>query len=251
MKKYLKYVITAAVFAAAGLLLILSRMGCGFSGCVLLAAAAAAIAYMLLRMAGEKHGRAAEICRRILTCCIAIFIAAGAVTEFFIIRAARTGGGESDYAIVLGAGVNGSTPSRSLKARLETALEYANEHPEAVLIVSGGQGPGEDITEARCMYDWLTGRGVEPERILMEPRAENTLENINFSKEIIFEREPDFDGGICVITEGYHVLRAKLMASACGFEKISSDAAYNGLPFLTANYYVREAAGVWYYLLIR
>ena len=58
--------------------------------------------------------------------------------------------------IVLGAGVNGSTPSLSMCNRLDAALAYLNANPVATVIVSGGQGPGEDITEAKAMADYLT-----------------------------------------------------------------------------------------------
>ena len=73
--------------------------------------------------------------------------------------------------IVLRAGVNGSTPSLSMCNRLDAALTYLNANPAATVIVSGGQGPGEDITEAKAMADYLTAHGIDSARIVQEDRS--------------------------------------------------------------------------------
>ena len=92
------------------------------------------------------------------------------------------------YVVVLGAGVNGTQPLPSLEERLEAALAYLQTYPEAQCVVSGGQGGGENITEALCMYTWLTDRGIPPERIWQEEQASSTQENLRFSLELIQEK---------------------------------------------------------------
>lgn len=77
----------------------------------------------------------------------------------------------ADAVIVLGAGVNGTEPSLSLRTRLDAALDYLEENPDVPVVLTGGQGYGEEITEAQCMYDYLTTRGVTSERILLEEQA--------------------------------------------------------------------------------
>ena len=79
--------------------------------------------------------------------------------------------------IVLGAGVNGTEPSLSLRTRLDAALDYLTANPDIPAVLTGGRGYGETITEAQCMYDYLTERGVEPERLILEDAASNTAEN--------------------------------------------------------------------------
>ena len=65
--------------------------------------------------------------------------------------------------------------------RLEGALDYLNQYPDSVAIVSGGMGKGEDITEAKAMHDWLVQHGLPEERVLMEPKATSTEENLRYS----------------------------------------------------------------------
>lgn len=250
VREYRSYLLVAIPFAAAGLLFIGIRMGYNFIGYMLLAVAAASVFFMLMKMLSKKHERAARILNRLAVYVIILFSFALVVTVTMIASEADTGDNSgADYAVVLGAGVRGTTPSASLYARMKAALEYANGNPETVLILSGGQGRGESVSEARCMYDWLISRGVAPERLIMEDRAASTKENLEFSRAIILEREPDFSGKVCVVSEGYHIARGKLYATLAGFERVTGAAGYNGYPVLTANYYIREAFAMWYYLV--
>ncbi|MCD7957040.1 MAG: YdcF family protein [Lachnospiraceae bacterium] len=99
-----------------------------------------------------------------------------------------------DYVIVLGAQVRGTNPSRALLKRLERAAEYAEENPDTILILSGGQGPDEGISEAECMYRYLTGAGVSEDRLIREDASTSTQENLLFSAEIIHSLAGDMDG---------------------------------------------------------
>ena len=86
-----------------------------------------------------------------------------------------------DYLVVLGAQVNGTKLSNSLRLRVERAGEYLEENPETKAVLSGGKGTGEDITEAEAMYRYLEKKGISPER-LSERGAfpQNTSENLKF-----------------------------------------------------------------------
>ena len=149
---------------------------------------------------------------------------------------------------MLGAGVNGTAPSLSLRERMDAALAYLTEHPEAVAIVSGGQGAGEDITEAQCMYDYLTAKGISPDRIWMEPKATNTLENLRFSLDLIQERHNIRPEKIAIVSSEYHLHRAKLFAGWLELEPELIPAKTVVFP-LRWNYYLREVFAVWYYSL--
>lgn len=63
--------------------------------------------------------------------------------------------------VVLGCKVNGKNPSLMLRKRLEAAYDYLSKNPGVPCIVSGGQGPNEGISEAQCMYNYLTERGID------------------------------------------------------------------------------------------
>ncbi len=145
-------------------------------------------------------------------------------------------GTESATAIVLGCRVYGERASLSLVERLEAAYEYLIENPEADCVVSGGQGAGEDISEAECMYRWLVDKGIDPSRIYKEDLSTSTEENIAFSKEVINEHGLNCE--VVIITNEYHVYRAGLIANDNGMiwgTKPGKTAAW-----LFPTFYVRE-----------
>lgn len=154
-----------------------------------------------------------------------------------------TGGTEEteeplDYVIVLGAQVRGTRVSRALQQRLDRAAAYLEEHEETVVIVSGGQGPGEDISEAEAMERYLIERGIAPERIRKEDKSVNTAQNIRFSKAWI-EKE---NARIGIVSNDFHVFRAVHIAKAQGIEAV-------GIPApstlgMYPHYMTREAVAV-------
>ena len=252
VREYRWYIIFALVPALLGSVFCFVLTPYRFMGMCLFAVSLVSLVYLGLRLLSKKNPGLSKTLNRIFSYVLILFLMALAVTEACIVSDARAQSqADAQYAVVLGAGVNGYEPSRSLQARLEAAMEYSQEHPDTMFILSGGQGGGERISEAECMRRWLEERGLEPDRIIMEDRASSTLENITFSRDIILEREPNFDGTVCIITEGYHVLRARLMAMDNGLENVTAVGGSTGLPLLTANYYLREAFGIWYYMLTR
>ena len=177
----------------------------------------------------------------VLTC---IGLAYFCAVETPIIKNARTDkDAERPYLIVLGAAVYGDRPSLTLVRRLEGALDYLNAYPESVAIVSGGMGPGETVTEAEAMRDWLLDNGVDEGRILLEDRATSTRENLDFSFAIIRERGDEPDGNVAIVSSAYHLYRAKSMARLQGVSAAGVAAPW-GYPMVMLNYFIREAFGV-------
>lgn len=133
----------------------------------------------------------------------------------FIYGKADTTTYKENYLVVLGCGINGTEPTETLLRRLDKAIEYANKNTECTIIVTGGMGVGEDITEAQAMYNYLTEKGILPERILQETRATSTFENFSFSNEITGN---DLQNKSAVfITNDFHVYRANSLAKLLGF----------------------------------
>ncbi len=145
----------------------------------------------------------------------------------------------ADYVIVLGAQVKGTTVSKTLKNRLDTAVEYLKDNTQTLVIVSGGQGTGEDITEAEAMSSYLKSKGIPEERIIKEESSTNTAENIKYSKKLIKGDEPK----VVIVTNGFHVFRALSIARKQGLSQAQGLAVPSD-KILMLNYYVREAAGV-------
>lgn len=222
--------------------------GYRFSGCVLFAAAFVVVCYQLLRLLSAKKPKLARRLQRILTAVLCVFLLAYAITGVIIITAGlgdvHTEG--CDYLIVLGAGVNGTTPSLSLRERLDAALAYLQQHPETVCIVSGGQGDWENITEAECMYRYLTAAGIPSQRIIKEEQATSTQENIAYSLALMTRTEQTRIG---ILSSEYHLCRAKRMARDQGIDPVMIPAETTWLS-LRLNYYLREVAGIWYYMIL-
>lgn len=185
--------------------------------------------------------RLSKTWRIVLAALLVLGAAVFAVFEAPVISNAKTDAApQSDYLIVLGAGVNGSAPSLSMVNRLEAALDYLEAYPDAVAIVSGGQGAGEDVTEASAMHDWLVAHGMPESRIVQEDQSTSTRENLENSFAIIRSRGGDPAGCVAVVSSEYHLYRAKQMARALGAKPLGV-AAETTLPTMRANYFIREA----------
>lgn len=141
----------------------------------------------------------------------------------------------AEYIIVLGAGVNGTVPSQTLRNRINATLEYLKDSPDTVVIASGGQGPGEDISEAQVIKDNLIMGGISKDQIIMEDKSTSTVENIKFSKEFIENK----DANIVLVTSDFHIMRATKIAEVQGLTNISGCPAKPGY-FTKLNNYVRE-----------
>lgn len=185
--------------------------------------------------------RLSKTWRIVLAALLVLGAAVFAVFEAPVVSNAKTDADpQSDYLIVLGAGVNGSAPSLSMVNRLEAALDYLEAYPDAVAIVSGGQGAGEDVTEASAMHDWLVAHGMPESRIVQEDQSTSTRENLENSFAIIRSRGGDPADGVAVVSSEYHLYRAKQMARALGAKPLGV-AAETTLPTMRANYFIREA----------
>ncbi|SFI00528.1 MULTISPECIES: YdcF family protein [unclassified Bacillus (in: firmicutes)] len=116
------------------------------------------------------------------------------------------------YVLILGAKLFGDKPSLSLQNRLDVALGYLHSHPKVKVVVSGGQGEDEDISEALSMSRYLMENGIGKERILLEDRSTSTYENIKFSKDLY-----DIKHAV-VVSNTYHLYRAKIIADRLGMK---------------------------------
>lgn len=113
--------------------------------------------------------------------------------------------------LILGCQVYPWGPSVLLKDRLDEALVYLEDHSSMTIVVSGGQGPDEHISEAACMRDYLVEAGVEAERILVEDQSHNTVENITYSARLMQEHDLDMEQGVLIVSNGFHLTRARML----------------------------------------
>lgn len=247
MRKSLFFLIPAALlFLFGGCLLFGSATQ--FLGLFCLAAGLTLVVFWLLFALKKRRPTAA---RRLLigfTALLLLFALAFSATELWILRQAQTQDNTADYLIVLGAQVRGTTPSRALQDRLQAAVAYLQAHPNVQCVVSGGQGAGEDISEAQCMAQYLLAHGVSASRVWLETEAVNTRENIANSLALIERETGARPQSIAVLSSEYHLGRAKRIAASQGVTAYGV-AAPTSLAYAKVNYFLRECFGVWYQLL--
>ena len=126
-----------------------------------------------------------------------------------------------DYVIVLGAQVRESGPSKALRYRLDRTIDYLEENPDTICIVSGGQGHNEPFAEAQGMADYLKAHGIEEGRILQESKSKTTQENIVNSKKLI----AGDNASVGIITNDFHMFRALQIAHDNGLDEAQGIAA--------------------------
>lgn len=144
---------------------------------------------------------------------------------------------KADYIVVLGAGLAGERVTPLLAARIEKGMELLERNPKAVLLMSGGQGPGEETAEGRAMADYAVCHGVPAERILVEDKSKSTEENLLYSRELMGKTNPR----VLIVTTSYHVFRALLLARQQGLKCVGFGAKTKW--YFTLNALLREFAG--------
>ena len=184
-------------------------------------------------------------------------VLAGAVAFSALLGAVLWGGrdqiqGDPQIMIVLGCKVEEWGPSVLLRDRLEEALDYWEEHPGLTIVVSGGQGPNEPTTEARAMADYLIDAGVPEEQLLLEDQSHNTDQNLRYTMALLEEEDLEPGEGVVIVSNGFHLARARLLAERAGFEQVSTLAAPSShLPSLLYMYIREPMALVKSFLLDR
>lgn len=221
-----------------------------FLGLVCWVLAAVIFCYLVLWRLLRRFAKLVKVLSILLTSILTVGVIVVSVTG---VRIGMAASGEPDvqcqYIVVLGAKVNGTEPSRTLRERIDAAAEYLNANPDSIAVVSGGQGADEGISEAQCMYNELIDRGIAPERIWLEDQATSTWENLNFSLDLIEEKTGTRPGEIGLLSSEFHLYRGTLFAKECGVQA-------HGIPATTGdnvyfiNYFLREIAGVWHYIIL-
>jgi len=146
-----------------------------------------------------------------------IFITSFAIIESLIIIEGRKNSTEKvDYVIVLGARLYGDIPSPALLERLKVTIEYLEDNKDVRVIVSGGQGPNEYVSEAYAMEKYLIDNGIEENRIIKEDKSTSTFENFKLSLDKLKEFDNKKNIKMMIATSKYHIFRAKFLAKRFG-----------------------------------
>ena len=161
-------------------------------------------------------------------CCFVI------VEGFVISGFNEKGKPDLDYIIILGSQVYENGPSVVLKYRLDQAIDYLEENPKTLCIVSGGQGYNEPFAEAVGMADYLKEKGIPEDRIMLEKESKTTEENISNSMAFIED-----GASVGLVTNNFHVFRAMQIAKKQGLKNVCGIAA-GATPMYLPNNMFRE-----------
>lgn len=190
------------------------------------------------------HNHLLEKLPKILRTLLLIAICAGilvlAVCEGFVLRGfgSRAPAG-LDYLIVLGAQVREDGPSAVLKYRLDAAAQYLQENNSTVCIVTGGKGAAEPFPEGQGMKDYLVKSGIPEDRIIVEDRALNTVQNIQYSMALMSSP----NAPTAIVTNNFHVTRGLALARGQGLTDVYAIAAPSD-PLFLPNNMLREFFGL-------
>lgn len=164
-------------------------------------------------------GKGRHRLRNAILVLLALGVLAFAALEVYIGIHSRTSVvGDPQTMVIFGCQVKPWGPSVLLQDRLDTALDYWEDHPDIRIIVTGGKGDDEHISEAQCMYDYLTAHGVDGEKIYMEDQSRNTWQNITYTNALVREQGlggyEEFVGGYgeyLLVSNGFHLARIGML----------------------------------------
>lgn len=209
-----------------------------------------AIAFNKINSALSKLWKKAFGKAMIITVCFCLTAVAivGGYTFGNIISYSKPAETQTEYIIVLGCKVNGTQPGIFLQRRLWKAQEYLEKNSNSKAILSGGKGADEDISEAQCMYNYLTQNGISKDRLIIEDSSTSTIENFRNSMEILNSKGIEIKE-ITVVTNDFHEYRASKFAEKCELKAYPYPAptSWNGfIPFT-----VREIYAIIYQLYLK
>ena len=233
-RRQLIWTILAALSILYGLLILASGSGTGFFAVWL----ALGLLFLAMAFAAKK-----QVWRRLPRTLKAIFLTiviAGLALSSILTAKILSGFHKSaepglDYLIVLGAQVYETGPSVVLRYRLDAAADYLKENEDTLCIVTGTKGYNEPVSEAEGMRDYLISVGIDEERILLEPLAKNTRENLLYSRKLLSSPE----ASVAIVTNNFHVYRALVLAKEAGIADVSAISAPS-VPWYLPNNILRE-----------
>ena len=167
--------------------------------------------------------RGLRLAWRVALALLALVVLYVGVTAVQVLWTGRTDDAvPADAIVVLGAAQWDGKPSPVLKARLDHAVELYERNIAPVIVVTGGNQPGDRVTQGFAAYQYLKEQGVPEEALRVEVDGTNTYEELSASANIL-EVEGTGDT-VVLVSDPYHLKRALLIASEVGLDPHGSPA---------------------------
>ena len=127
----------------------------------------------------------------------------------------------ADIVAVLGHRLRSPEIHEHLRGRVDVGIDVLDRTESDLLLLSGGSSnPVIDRTESAAMSEYAVERGVDPDRIRLEPNALDTIGNGYFSARLLDTEQFDV-GQLYLVTSQYHNERAAYVFRRCFGETVS------------------------------
>jgi uncharacterized SAM-binding protein YcdF (DUF218 family) len=124
-----------------------------------------------------------------------------------------------DAIVVLGAAQYDGRPSPVLRARLDHAVTLYRRELAPVIIMTGGVGPGDTVSEAVVSQRYAVRQGIPPGAILTEREGLTTLQSMDGVARLMRARGLN---RAVLVSDPFHMLRLKLLALRVGLRGFTS-----------------------------
>ena len=165
---------------------------------------------------------------------------------FNLIQVHLVGAGDQaravDAIVVMGAAQYDGRPSPQLQARLDHVVDLWDRGVAPIVVVTGGNQPGDRFTEAEASADYLVDRGVDASSILQEDQGRSSWQSLETVAAML-----DSIGvqRVLMVSDPYHSLRIRLMAEELGLTAYVSPTRTSPVQGATAfAKEIKEAAGI-------
>lgn len=144
-----------------------------------------------------------------------------AVVVAVAVQASRREAAQADAIVVLGAAQYNGRPSPVFRARLDHAAALYFRGVAPVVLVTGGVGRGDTLSETAVGQSYLLGTGVPPEAVIPLPGATSTYQSLR--AVAAWFRGHD-NRRVVFVSDGFHMLRLRVIAPRLGLIPFTSPA---------------------------
>lgn len=144
--------------------------------------------------------------------------------------------------VVFGTAQYNGVPSPVLAARLDHAIELYEKDLAPVIVVTGGNQPGDQFTEATASANYLIQRGVPDEDVLREVSGTSSWQSLAAAANFLGDRQIT---EVLLVSDPFHSLRIRAMATELGLDGHASPTKTSPIRGMTeARYMARETVAV-------
>ncbi|MBO4264942.1 MAG: YdcF family protein [Clostridia bacterium] len=238
--KFILYFISAVCLIYGGYVLCALKLSHWFNFAFLIVGVALALFAFFL----ERFMFFSPAVKAIFYCAVGILLINFIVFEIAAISHDYKPQNGAEWIVLLGAKVDGEKPSAEFMSRIKATADYAKKNPDAKIIVCGGKGKDENISEADAAKNELILLGIEKERILTDDKSDNTKKNLKNAKAIIENMGSSVSTKVAIVSSRYHLFRADKYSNSLGYSNVTYCGATGFLPLVPFNYCREYAAYV-------